>query len=446
VPRSIVTQALTSAWCGRGATDTVIEAVLGERGTEAIRVSNPIALLTQAVLSSYVVPHSHRAGNKVVHLTTVHRPNDIRIFLKEASTLAQHGYDVTLLACAPESNSARGVTLSALTPPKTRLERMTVTAWSAYRAALRVDADLYHFHDVELIPVGALLKLHGKKVIYDVHEDVAKDIADKAYLPRWLKPVVRLAVGAFERGAALFFDAIVAATTSIAANFPADKTVLIRNVPMLDEIGVTASRSFRNRSARVAYFGGLAPFNGVEQMVRAMGQLPMSSPIRLTLGGRFSSTADEEASRQLPGYDRVDFHGWTDRVRMAEFLADARAALVVYQPTPNTMECEPNKFFEALSAGLPLIASDFPHWRSFIERYQCGVVVPPGDVRAIAGAITELVENPDRAEAMGRRGRAIVEEEYNWESERLKLLALYDRLLQRVPSATETPSLAGLGR
>jgi glycosyltransferase involved in cell wall biosynthesis len=165
----------------------------------------------------------------------------------------------------------------------------------------------------------------------------------------------------------------------------------------------------------------------------AMRALPSDADIRLVLGGRAPTQAGEEALRALPDSDPVDFVGWVDRARMREIFADARAGLVLYQPTPNIMECEPNKFFEVLSAGLPLIASDLPHWRAFIDKHECGVVVAPDDAFAVARAIQAMVDDPETAERMGRRGRALVVQEYNWEMERRKLLALYERLLGSAP-------------
>lgn len=374
---------------------------------------------------------------KVTHITTVHRSADVRIFHKQAATLAARGYQVTLIAVATADRVDRGVQIRALPAPRGRIARMTWTAWRAYRLALAERADVYHFHDPELIPVGLLLRLKGKRVVYDVHEDVVKDIHDKPYLPRWAKPIVRVVVGAIERAAAGRFSAVVAATSAIQATHAGAGAVLVRNVPILDELVAPSVRAFRERSRRVVYVGGLAPFNGPEQMVRAMGALPADIDIRLVLGGVFNSPAEEAVIRALPGSDRVDFLGWVDRSRVAAILADARAGLVVYQPTPNIMESEPNKFFEVLSAGLPLIASNLPHWTRFVEANGCGVTVDPSDPLAIAKAIQALVDDPDGAEAMGRRGREAIERGYNWEAESQGLVALYERLL-----GSKQPALA----
>ncbi len=368
---------------------------------------------------------------KVVHLTTVHQALDVRIFHKEATSLAAAGFNVVLIAPADAATMINQVRILPLAPSRNRWERMTRIAWLAYRTALVHDADVYHFHDPELIVVGMFLKLHGKHVIYDAHEDFGKDIQDKAYLPRWSKPVLRAGVKVLEFIAGRTFDQIIAATSSIEQKFPKRNVTLVRNVPILNELAAPNAKSFSVRPRNVVYIGGLAPFNGIEQMVRAMDMLPKDAHIRLILGGVFSSTLAERAIRGLRGWKNVDYLGRVSRERIANVYAQARAGLVVYQPTPNIMECEPNKFLEVLSAGLPLIASDLPHWRRFIEQHSCGTVVSPSDPESIASAIFRLVNQPAYAEEMGRNGQRVVLEHYNWNIDGARLLALYDRLLSR---------------
>lgn len=349
----------------------------------------------------------------------------MRIFHKQAVSLACAGYDVSLIACAERPEVRDGVRLVPLPPPGSRWERMTLTAWRAYRAALRQRAAIYHFHDPELIPVGLLLKLHGRVVFYDAHEDVVKDIVDKAYIPGWARRPVQAAARFFELIGTCCFDRIVAATSAIAANFPARKTTLVRNVPIPRELVPPSNRPFAERSRRVVYIGGLAPFNGAREMIAAMAELPDDSDIRLTLAGSFPSSQLEAELRRHPGWARVDYFGWVARDKIAAHLADARAGLVVYQPTPNIMECEPNKFFEVLSAGIPLIASWLPHWRQFVEKHRCGMVVDPVSPRAIAHAIQHLVDNPEIAQQMGENGRLAVNQDYNWETDARRLIELY---------------------
>ena len=96
--------------------------------------------------------------NKVCILTSVHPPFDVRIFHKEAKSLVKAGYDVTLIAQHDKEEIVDGIKIINLQKPRNRIERMTKTVWSAYRKAVQLDADIYHFHDPELLPIGIMLK------------------------------------------------------------------------------------------------------------------------------------------------------------------------------------------------------------------------------------------------------------------------------------------------
>ena len=122
---------------------------------------------------------------RAVHISTVHRSDDTRIFLKECRSLARAGYDVHYLVRRPRAMSADGVTLHAIYEPErrsapgrnhlARVWRLVARGASAYRRARGLGADVYHIHDPELIPVGLLLRLGGARVVYDVHEDAVAE-------------------------------------------------------------------------------------------------------------------------------------------------------------------------------------------------------------------------------------------------------------------------------
>jgi glycosyltransferase involved in cell wall biosynthesis len=93
------------------------------------------------------------------------------------------------------------------------------------------------------------------------------------------------------------------------------------------------------------------------------------------------------------------------------------------------MDGMPIKLFEYMAAGVPVIASNFPLWRSIVEGSGAGLIVDPEDPHAIASAMRWILANPSQAAAMGMRGRQAVLDRFNWNTEAAKLLAMYDRIL-----------------
>ena len=370
----------------------------------------------------------NRRAVRIVHLTSVHPPDDVRIYVKECQTLAAAGFDVTLVAPGEPRPPSDGVRLVAVRRPGSRLRRVTRTAIAVYRAAVRRRADIYHFHDPELIPVGLLLKLGGSHVIYDVHEDVPRQILSKLWIrPTLRKPVAAMAA-AVERVAACALDGIVTVTPAIAARFPAAKTVLVHNYPMLSEMARRPVQiPYRERPPVVVYIGSLTAERGAHELVRAMGLLNPRNDTRLILAVRVSPEL-EAALAAESGWDHVTATEWLSRAAVADLLGRARVGIVTFLPVPNHVSAYPTKLFEYMAAGLPVVASDFPVWREIVERAGCGVLVDPEDPAAIASAIDRLLADPVAAEAMGERGRSAVQDRFNWETEAKALVAFYGRL------------------
>lgn len=222
---------------------------------------------------------------------------------------------------------------------------------------------------------------------------------------------------------------VVAATPSIARRFPRGTTVLVQNFPLLAELRVPQPTPFAARPPAVGFVGYISRERAAVEMVQAFGMLDPTSA-QLELAGEFSPVELFDQVRKERGWALVTFHGLVDRTKMAELLGRVRAGLVLFHPLPNHVDAQPNKMFEYMSAGVPVIASDFPLWRQIIDGAQCGLLVDPGDPRAIAEAVRWVIAHPDEAEAMGRRGREAVEHTYNWDAEGARLVDAYRRVLR----------------
>jgi glycosyltransferase involved in cell wall biosynthesis len=366
---------------------------------------------------------------KIVHLTSVHPPFDVRIFYKECVSLAEAGYEVVVIAQCEGDAFAKGVTIRAIPKAGSQVARMTRTVVLVLRKAIAEDGRIYHFHDPELIPVGIILKLLGKRVVYDVHENVPEDILTKDYIPSWWRRWVAGIADLVERLGAKCFDGVVAVTPNICLRFPQVKTVLIRNFPVVEELMRLSCGPYRDRPKLLIYAGRISVERGITEMVEAMGLLPEHPGAKLLLAGVFTPKGLSDHVFRMKGAERIDFRGLLPRGGLLNLFAEARIGLAMFHPGPNQSDCYPNKLFEYMAAGIPVVASNFPMWREIVEETGCGLLVDPLDPEAIAEAIAWLLEHPEEAAAMGRNGMQAVSTDFNWAQEAKKLCQFYQRLL-----------------
>ncbi len=370
-----------------------------------------------------------RSTGRVCHLTSVHAALDDRIFFRECRTLVQAGYEVTLIAPAEADQEVNGVQIRAVPKPKRRLDRMTKTAWAVYRAAVRQNSNVYHFHDPELIPIAFLLRLKGKRVIYDVHEDLPDDVLTKDWIPRPLRGLVAWLANALSHFAGAIFTKIIPATSNISKRFPPSKCVIVRNYPVLDELAYGDLPNFDRRPDNVVYLGSITRIRGIHQMVQAMSVPSVPKNARLILAGVFDGRALETEVRENPSWRRVEFMGWQPRSSLRAILSSAKAGLILLHPELPFLEALPAKLFEYMAAGVPVVASDFPLWRKIIEEVGCGILVDPLDVDAIGRAIAYLLQHPFESEAMGKRGRQAVLSKFNWSTQTEDFLNVYEAII-----------------
>src|SRR5262249_4931838 len=193
----------------------------------------------------------------IVHLTSVHSAYDLRIF-KECRSLADAGYQVTIIAPHSCNEIAGSVQIRGVPMVEGRFRRMTRTVWRVYREAVRQRADIYHFHDPELIPVGLLLKAQGKKVIYDAHEAYPQKILSKSWIPLKLRPLLSRLFAVVERIASASLDHVIVADRWIAATLPGCRVTPLANYPLLTSLqGVTLKSKLAPDKHILIYTGGL---------------------------------------------------------------------------------------------------------------------------------------------------------------------------------------------
>lgn len=343
--------------------------------------------------------------------------------------LVENGFKVTFIVPHEKNEIVNGVFIRAVPKASGRIKRMTRSVWSVFCASLKEKGDLYHFHDPELIPVGVLLKLFRKRVIYDVHEDLPRQILSKHWIHPWFRKIIARITEMIESFAGWLFDGIIVVTPEIALRFPGKKTRLVQNFPLKNELSPYEKRLNATLENTVVYHGSISYIRGIKEMIEAMSLLPESLEARLVLAGSFSQSSLEAELKQIQGWNRVQFVGWQSREQIREIMTKAQAGLVTFHPVPNHINAQPNKFFEYMSAGLPVIVSDFPKWREIVSKNECGLLVNPLNPQDIADKIQYLIENPLAAETMGKSGWEAVQKDYSWEAEGKKMLEIYQTLL-----------------
>ena len=367
-----------------------------------------------------------KQSSRVAHLTTAHPRSDIRIFRKESVSLAQSGHEVHLfVADGRGDEQISGVLIHDIGPSGRRMLRMILAPLRMWRVARRMRATIYHFHDPELLPVGLLLRLSGALVIYDAHEDVPRAVLSKY----WIRPALRKAVAftfeRFEDFAAAHLSAVVSATPHITQRFlrVQPRSVTISNYPLTEELAAPRDNPVRSRT--VCYVGGIGLIRGAVEMLRAIEL----ADARLILAGPFENATTEKLLRSLPGWRNVDYRGVVNRNEVRRIFEQSEAGLLFFHPEPNHVDAQPNKMFEYMSAGLPVLASNFPLWRSLLEDSGAGLCANPMEPGDIASAIRHVLDDRESADAMGKRGLAAVKTRFQWHFEQQKLAALYSDLL-----------------
>lgn len=361
---------------------------------------------------------------RVCHFSSKHSLGDARVFWKECRSLAAAGYEVIYVGIG-ESDECEGVRRVGLDAPMSRSDRLFAVRQRAYEAARDMDADIYHFHDPDLLPFGRRLKRAGKKVIFDSHELFVEQFQVRDYIPKIARRALAGIYGWYERGVCAELDAVIFPTT-VHGQHPfsacAQRAVTVDNLSLLPEKEIDPSDSSADK---VCYIGSLTPDRGVDVLVEACHKVGVG----LILCGRISSSY-LVSLRQRKAFETVDFRGEIPYGEIGAVMGEcfAGAATLLRQGQWNSVDNLPTKVYDYMLHYLPVLVNDAPRTSQFVDRWQCGLAVDTASSDAVARAVEWLASHSSEARAMGARGHEVVMHHVNWKSEERKLLELYDSL------------------
>lgn len=401
------------------------------------------------VLSHFPAGVEHRPSGAEIHRLSVlpERIGGFRYLLPVARRMAGSGATVLSRSAAPAAQGpAAGNQLSvgrALGRARARVSAVAIGALLRMRerdfrrrAVREITAwgpALVHAHDANTLEIAVDVRRRtGAPFIYDAHElwEERNRLRSDTAAQRERQLLDR---------ATMQMSGSVTVSPSIAEWMVeryelTESPVLVRNIPMAPA-GIVDSSRGRLRELTdlapstkvVTYVGGITSGRGIDEAISVLGLLPDN--VHLVLLGQGTAKAVAEftalAERQGVGH-RVHLAGSVPSDEVSSAAADADVSLVFTQPKNLSYKFSlPNKLFESIHAGLPVVASALPDVTELVERYAVGKVVGHDDLEAMAAAIMSVVDDPASYREAARRATL----DLSWEHEMERLHELYDRVL-----------------
>lgn len=347
-------------------------------------------------------------------------------------SLYDAGYDVTLIAQQAEHEDGKQHPISHVPLKKysSRWKRMIFGSFDLFKKAKKLHANMYVFHDPELLFVGWLLKRRNNIVIYDIHEDYVTSILQKKYLNAFVRKLFARMYRIVEKILTKNME-LSLAEKYYQEMYPKGKCIL--NYPILEQNDFDKNLDNAPLENKLLYTGNVTEDRGA--LIQA--EIPqINEHVEVHFVGKCTSklandmyekAGNRKSHLTIEGIDR-----FIVKEQMVKTYASRRwlAGIALFPPTEHYMKKELTKFFEYMNVGLPIICSDFPSWKDFVEQHQCGIAVNPYNKEEINAAIEKLRNDPQLNEKMGNNGRKVVREKLNWKIEEQKLLEWYEQLIK----------------
>ena len=366
---------------------------------------------------------------KITHVTSAHSRESVRIFHKMASSSISYGHQVCIVVADGKKNDIKnGITFYDVGIFKNRYLRFFLSSLRVVLKAKSIKSDVYHLHDPDLLLWALLLLGRGKRVIFDAHEDYPLQILHKTYLNKYIRMLLSVVFGYYQMLICKRLFGVIAATPAIRKKFSQDiaKTVDIKNYPLKSEFSsaLAENKCRVDNYFRTAYVGGITLERGIKEAVIAHELL--NDKFLLKLAGKFLEPNIRRELTYRSGWSRVEYEGFCSRTQVVSILNQSNCGIVTLHPTANYLDSLPIKMFEYMAAGLPIIISDFPIFRSIVEKHNCGLLVNPRDPASISAAIQFLHDNSLTAKEMGGNGRKAFETCLNFDAEAARLNKFYN--------------------
>lgn len=353
----------------------------------------------------------------IYYASTAHPRDELRVHLKQINSLLIEGFEVKFLVCDGLGYEKRtNLEIIDFGKSNSRFSRFFIKPLQMLIFAKRRKARTFHFHDPEfLLPIIFM----SRKIytIYDCHEDVLGSISHRRWIPRWSRGAVFYLFRLVEKISFRKLSFLITATESIAEIYKFKNSLVINNYPFLSEFE-NIDKDFSDEVKSACYVGTLSLERGIVNCVLACSDLG----IELHVAGWFSDHETQEVLESMPEWDNVVFHGSISRKEVKEIYSNVDFGMVLFKALPNHVNSQPNKLFEYFSAGLPVICSDFPKWKTLVDDNHLGICCNPDDIDEIKKAIYNLRSHYIQFKGEGRK---YIHQSASWEIEQNKLINFY---------------------
>lgn len=370
---------------------------------------------------------------KICMLTSGHYALDSRVFSKEAASLRKIYNDVSIVAVyEKEFDEVDNIKIYGIKKAKSLYERYKLVD-KVIDKAIELKADVYHFHDFEMILKIMRIKkaLPNCRLIYDVHEYYPEMVTMSKKIPGILKPFGEIYVKKKEDSIIKKFDYVI--TTD-----DYNKERFSKIVPYVEVVYNFSEFNPNEKPADeklydIIYQGGISIERGAMMLVKAVKIAQKKIPdIKYIMVGSFD---DKEAENSVMNYIKenkleknINYIGRVPHSQVKEYIEKSKMGVVAFLPYPRYAKNIPIKQFEYMSCGVPVIGGNLPSVKKFVEKYNSGIIVNPEDPEDMANAIVNIIENPELAKQLSLNGLKAVKEEYNWSNMEKRLWNIYKSL------------------
>lgn len=374
---------------------------------------------------------------RVAHLTSMHEWDDDRIYQRACIGLARNGFEVHLIAQMGNNGGSDHLELNGVSihfiERRVGWKRRWYSSREVVRKAIDLDCDIYHFHDPDLLPHIAHLKKKrpGVVVIYDIHENYSSRF-ELWGLPKFIGELYRY----YENRKICQIDGCTVVSESMKRMFlhlnkPIEITRNSADVERLRRLFSTEVT--KNDVPVVITSGSHSHERNCLQTVKSIALLEslVTTKFHVQFVGRYLAGLQDELMNQavMDGTDKIlSLDGMMPWEENFNRLRTAFCGCVFYADNPNNRVGIPNRLFEYMFCGLPVVVSNFDELKTIVDDAECGVVVDSENPVSIADGLASLLSNPVLAEKMGANGKRAMEEKYGYHVDLARLIDFYSKL------------------